>query len=93
MLDPTEYDIYDAEFRSRQVCLHEIEQQLASELHAAMEQTRLASTEEEKHNALNTYLLALQRFTEFAAKGLVPEEFLRHRTAHTNRLARALSNC
>jgi adenine C2-methylase RlmN of 23S rRNA A2503 and tRNA A37 len=56
---------------------HEIEQQLASELHAAMEQTRRASTEEQKHNVLETYLVALQRYTEFATKGLVPEEFLR----------------
>jgi hypothetical protein len=55
--------------------LHEIEQQLASELHAAREQTRGASTDEEKRNVLQTYLLALQRYTEFAAKGLVPEEF------------------
>ena len=57
--------------------LHEIEQQLASELHAAREQTTLASTEEEKHNVLETYLLALLRYTEFATKGIVPEEFLR----------------
>jgi hypothetical protein len=56
---------------------YEIEQQLASELHAAREQTRLASTEEEKRNVLEAYLLALQRYTEFAAKGIVPEEFLR----------------
>jgi adenine C2-methylase RlmN of 23S rRNA A2503 and tRNA A37 len=56
--------------------LQEIEQQLASELHAAREQTRGASTEEEKRNVLETYLLALQRYTEFAAKGIVPEEFL-----------------
>ena len=57
--------------------LHEIEQQLASELNAAREQTTLVSNEEEKHNVLETYLLALQRYTEFAAKGIVPEEFLR----------------
>jgi len=57
--------------------LLEIEQQLASELQAAMEQTRLASTEKEPHNVLQTYLLALQRYTEFAAKGIVPEEVLR----------------
>jgi hypothetical protein len=57
--------------------LHEIERQLVSELHAAREQTALASTEEEKHNVLETYLLALQRYTEFAAKGIVPEEFRR----------------
>jgi adenine C2-methylase RlmN of 23S rRNA A2503 and tRNA A37 len=57
--------------------LHEIEQHLASELHAAREQTRGASTEEEKRNVLETYLLALQRYTEFAAKGIVPEEVLR----------------
>ena len=56
---------------------HEIEQQLASELHAAREQTRLVSTEEEKRSALQTYLRALQRFTEFAAKGIMPEEFVR----------------
>jgi hypothetical protein len=54
--------------------LHEIEQQLASELHAAREQTQGASTEEEKRNVLETYLRALQRYTEFAAKGIVPEE-------------------
>jgi len=57
--------------------LHEIEQQLASELHSAREQTRRAATEEQKHNVLETYLLALQRYTEFAAKGRVPEEFVR----------------
>jgi hypothetical protein len=56
---------------------HEIEQQLASELHTAREQTRRASTEEQKQNALETYLLALQRYSEFAAKGLVPAGFLR----------------
>jgi adenine C2-methylase RlmN of 23S rRNA A2503 and tRNA A37 len=56
---------------------HEIEQQLAFELHAAREQTTRASTEEEKHNVLEIYLLALQRYTEFAANGLVPGEFLR----------------
>jgi adenine C2-methylase RlmN of 23S rRNA A2503 and tRNA A37 len=56
---------------------NEIEQQLASELHTAREQTRRASTEGQKRVVLETYLLALQRYTEFAAKRLVPADFLR----------------
>jgi len=56
--------------------LREIEQQLVADLHATSEQTRLASNEEEKRGALQTYLRALHRFEEFAAKGIVPEEFL-----------------
>jgi hypothetical protein len=56
--------------------LREIERKLVADLHATREQTRLAATEEEKRNALETYLLALQRFSEFAAKGIVPDEFL-----------------
>jgi hypothetical protein len=55
--------------------LREIEQQLVADLQATGEQTRLASTEEEKRGALQTYLRALHRFAEFAAKGIVPEEF------------------
>jgi hypothetical protein len=70
---------------------HEIEQRLASDLHSAREQTRRASNEEQKQNVLETYLLALQRYTEFAAKGRVPEEF-GSRVAHTNRMARGLSD-
>ena len=56
--------------------LLEIKQQLDSELQVAMEQARLASTEDEKRNGLDAYLQALQRYTEFA-KGLEPEEVLR----------------
>lgn len=57
--------------------LHELEQKLVSELQVASEQTRLVSTEEEKRSALQAYLRALQRFTEFAVKGIMPEEFVR----------------
>ena len=44
--------------------LHEIEQQLASELHAAREQTRLASTDEEKRNVLETYSFDILKSTK-----------------------------
>jgi hypothetical protein len=57
--------------------LREIEQKLTAELQAASEQLRLASSEEEKRKALEVHLRAVQRFREFAAKGIVPEEFLR----------------
>jgi F0F1-type ATP synthase assembly protein I len=57
--------------------LREIEQQLAADVHAAKELTRLASTDEEKRNSSHAYQQALQLFTDFAARGIVPEEFLR----------------
>jgi hypothetical protein len=56
--------------------LREIEQRLAAELHAANEQMRLASTDEEKRNASDAHQRSLQRFADFAARGIVPEEFL-----------------
>jgi hypothetical protein len=58
--------------------LRGIEQKLTAELQAASEQLRLASSEEEKRKAVEVYLRAVQRFRDFAAKGIVPEEFLRH---------------
>jgi hypothetical protein len=57
--------------------MREIEQTLAAELQAASEQLRLASSEEEKRNALEFHLRAVQQFRDFAAKGIVPERFLR----------------
>jgi hypothetical protein len=78
--------------------LHEIEQQLASELHSAREQTRRAATEEQKHNVLETYLLALQLCWHCSAtqslqpRGACPRSSFGSQVAHTNRMARGLSN-
>jgi len=54
--------------------LREIEQQLAAELQGASEHLRRVSADE-KCQALASHLRALQRFTDFAARGIVPEEF------------------
>jgi len=52
----------------------EIEKRLASDLQAASEGLRRASTEEEKSRSSAAHLRALQRFTDFVAKGIVPED-------------------
>jgi hypothetical protein len=64
--------------------MREIEQTLAAELQAASEQLRLASSEEEKRNALEVHLRAVQQFRDFAAKGIVPERFLRQSGGYPN---------
>lgn len=56
--------------------LREIEQQLAAEIQTTAEQLRSASTEEEKRIASEAHSRALKRFSDFAGKGIVPEEFL-----------------
>jgi hypothetical protein len=56
--------------------LREIEQKLAAELHSARGQFLTATTEEEKRTASGVLSRALQRFTEFAARKIVPDEFL-----------------
>jgi hypothetical protein len=57
--------------------LREIEQELFVELQPARERRRTATTGEEKRIALAAFERALQRFTDFAARKIVPEEFLR----------------
>jgi type VI protein secretion system component VasF len=56
--------------------LREVEQQLAADLQAASEQLRRVLTEEQKEAALQSYSRALQRFTDFAARHIVPEDLL-----------------
>jgi hypothetical protein len=59
----------------------EVEQQLAAELQAASERLRRATTEEQRRTAREVNARALQRFTDFAAKGVVPEDL-----CHPNRI-------
>jgi hypothetical protein len=54
----------------------EIEQQLSSEIQSAREQIRTATTEEERTQASQALERALQRFADFAARNIVPDEFL-----------------
>jgi hypothetical protein len=54
--------------------LRQIEQQLAAEIQAAKEKQRRASTEEEKVQASESHRLALQRFSDFVVKGIVPKD-------------------
>jgi hypothetical protein len=56
--------------------LREIERRLAAELQSASQRLRLALTEEDKRQALEAQHNALQRFTNFAAKGIVPQDLL-----------------
>jgi hypothetical protein len=57
--------------------MREIEQQLVAELQRAREQILKATTDEEKHSALELRNQALQRWTDFVATGrIVPKEFL-----------------
>jgi hypothetical protein len=55
--------------------LREIEQRLAGELQSASQQLRLAFPEE-KRQASEAHQRALERFTNFAAKGIVPQDLL-----------------
>jgi hypothetical protein len=55
--------------------LREVEQQLAAEIQAARQQLLGASRGEEKLRASEALNRALHRFTEFATRGIVPEEF------------------
>jgi hypothetical protein len=55
--------------------MREIEQALAAELQTAKQHARLATTEEEKRTTTEALARALQRFTDFAARIIVPEEF------------------
>jgi hypothetical protein len=57
--------------------MRSIEQQLTDELQRAREQLLKATTEEEKHSALGLRDRALQRMTDFVARGIVPKEFLK----------------
>jgi hypothetical protein len=54
----------------------EIEQQLTANLQAASERLRRSITEEEKRTAREVNARALQRFTDFVTKGVVPEDLL-----------------
>jgi hypothetical protein len=54
----------------------EIEQQLAANLQAASERLRRATTEEDRRTAREGNTRALQRFTDFVTKGVVPEDLL-----------------
>jgi hypothetical protein len=56
--------------------LREVQRQLAAELQTTSEKLRRASSEEEKRQALESHRQALQRFAEFAAKGIVPSDLL-----------------
>jgi hypothetical protein len=56
--------------------MREIERQLTAELQRAREQLRKATTEEEKHSALELRDRALQRLTDFVTRKIVPKEFL-----------------
>ena len=56
--------------------LREVEQYLAADLQFAEQQVRLAKTEEAKHAASEARDRALKRFSDFAARGIVPKEFL-----------------
>jgi hypothetical protein len=66
----------------------EIEQQLAADLQAANQKLRKALTMEDKREAADGYLRALNRFTEFASKGLVPEGLLRSEEPPDNNSSR-----
>jgi hypothetical protein len=54
----------------------EIEQQLSSEIQSAREQLRTATTEAERTKGSQALERALQRFTDFVARNIVPDEFL-----------------
>jgi parvulin-like peptidyl-prolyl isomerase len=56
--------------------LREIEQVLASDLQGSSERLRIVATEEQKQQALQSHLRALQRFTDFAARHIVPEDLM-----------------
>jgi hypothetical protein len=56
--------------------IREIEQQLTAELQHASEQILKATTEEEKRSALEFRNRVLQRWTDFVARRIVPQEFL-----------------
>ena len=56
--------------------LRQIEQRLTAELRTSREQLCTASTQDEKRQALDAHLGALQRFTEFATNGKVPKDLL-----------------
>ena len=56
--------------------LREIEQVLASDLRGSSERLRKVATEEQKQQALQSHLRALQRFTDFAARHIVPEDLI-----------------
>jgi hypothetical protein len=56
--------------------LREIEKELFRELETARQQVRAAANEEEKSVASEAHNRALQRFTDFVARKIVPEEFL-----------------
>jgi hypothetical protein len=54
--------------------LRQVEQELAAELQAASERLRRASNEADRRVAIDAHIRALQRFTDFAAKGIVPRD-------------------
>jgi hypothetical protein len=55
----------------------EIEQALVAELQTAKERARLATTDEERLATAKAVERALQRYTDFAARNIVPKEFIR----------------
>jgi hypothetical protein len=56
--------------------MREIEQQLTAELQRARERLLKAITDKEKRSAVKFRNLALQRWTDFVARKIVPKEFL-----------------
>jgi hypothetical protein len=56
--------------------LREIEQQLAAEIQLARTKVTSATAEDERLKASEVLQIALKRFTEFAARRIVPEAFL-----------------
>jgi hypothetical protein len=56
--------------------LREIEQQLAGDIQLARTNLTTATAEDERQKASEVLQIALNRFTDFAARKIVPEEFL-----------------
>jgi hypothetical protein len=56
--------------------LREIEQQLTSDIQKAREHVRMSLTDTEKLADSESLRIALQRFTDFALRNVIPREFL-----------------
>jgi hypothetical protein len=56
--------------------MQEVERQLTADLEQRAQKLRAASTKEERTEAWPAYQQALQRFRDFAAKGIVPEDLI-----------------
>lgn len=60
----------------RKLSSRKIEQQLSAELHAANALVISATTPAEKREGMAAYDRALQRFADFVARGIVPEDLM-----------------